>query len=90
MDIEKIIQILEHYGHNAQKLKACEELGELQTVILQEINKGVDFIGIAEEIADVYIMLKQLALIYCIDPQEIREIVEYKLDRQIQRIENEC
>lgn len=92
MDIGKVIQILEHYGHDKQKLKACEELTELQAVLMQIINKGINPIFLHEligEIADVKIMLAQLELIYCIDPDELREIIEYKLDRQIKRIEDE-
>lgn len=85
--IEKIIEILEHYGHEAQKLKAVEELTELSEKIIKEVNKGTDT-GIGDEIADVFIMLTQLELIYDIDPFETRERIEYKLDRQIERIRN--
>ena len=86
--IDKIIQILEFYGHEAQKLKAVEELTELSEKVIKEINKGEDT-GIYDEIADVYIMLTQLELIYDVDPAETRERIEYKLDRQIARINGE-
>lgn len=92
MNIEKIIQILEHYGYKAQELKAIEELTELQAVLIQIINKGSNPVFLSEligEIADVKIMLSQLELIFCIDPDELRDIIEYKIDRQIKRIENE-
>ena len=89
MNIGKVITILETYGHDKQKLKALEELAELAEAVLKEVNKG-DGKGIAEEIADVYIMLAQLELIYMVDPDDLREMVDYKLDRQLKRINTDC
>lgn len=44
---------------------------------------------VAEEIADVLVMLEQIRLYYGIDTNEIKEVMEYKVDRQLQRIEDE-
>ena len=80
-------RILEYYGDEHQKLKAAEELSELETVLLQNINKGVYCKEqIAEEIADVYIMLKQLTLIYGIEDYKLSVMVDFKLNRQLERI----
>lgn len=44
---------------------------------------------VIEEIADVTVMLKQIQLYYNIPSSEIREVMQYKIQRQIKRIEEE-
>ena len=44
---------------------------------------------IAEEIADVLVMLEQIRLNYNIPTSDIKKIMEYKTDRQIERIKKE-
>ena len=44
---------------------------------------------IKEEIADVMVMLEQIRLYYDIHTSEIKDIMEYKVNRQLERIENE-
>lgn len=87
MDIStsSVKRIIEYYGSENQKLKALEELSELQAEILKEINKGTTS-GLPGEIADVYIMLKQLMLIYEIDPGILNDMIEIKIKRQLQRM----
>lgn len=41
---------------------------------------------IKEEIADVTVMLKQLQLYYNISSKDIREVMNQKIDRQLERI----
>ena len=48
-----------------------------------------DIKHIAEEIADVMVMLKQFQLYYKIPYDNIKEIAEYKIDRQIERMKKE-
>ena len=36
------------------------------------------------------VMLKQFQLYYCIKDEEIEDIMKFKIDRQIERIEKEC
>ena len=83
-----VIDIVEHYGSENQKLKAVEELCELQEALLKEINKR-DEIGIVEELADVHIMLAQLMVIYDVDREDLLDMVKYKLQRQYQRMQFE-
>lgn len=80
-----VIGIIHFYGKENQKLKACEELCELQEAILKDVNKQIDS-GVVEEIADVYIMLAQLEIIYDIDDLDLIEMIAYKLDRQHERM----
>ena len=44
---------------------------------------------IAEEFSDVQVMLEQFKAYYDLDNQEIMNIMEYKINRQIDRIKNE-
>lgn len=80
-----VIDVVHFYGAENQKLKACEELCELQEAILKDVNKHIDS-GVVEEIADVYIMLSQLEIIYDIDNSDLVEMIAYKLDRQRERM----
>lgn len=43
--------------------------------------------NIAQEIADCYVMLEQFRLHYDIPRESIKEIMEHKINRQIDRIE---
>lgn len=71
---------LDVWGKNAQILMVLEEMSELQKEILKNINRGKDNIKeIAEETADVFIMLEQLVHIYGID-KEVQKQAEYKVN----------
>ena len=68
--------------------KQAEELSELQTVVLQDLcdtNKNTRH-ELLEEVADVYVVLKELEVIYEFDDREINPIIEYKLERTLNRI----
>ena len=42
--------------------------------------------AIKEEIADVMVMLKQMQLYYNISDADVKEVMKFKVDRQIERI----
>lgn len=87
MTKENLHEIINHYGRTAQKMKAIEELTELQEVIIKEMNgKEVYPKRIQEEIADVHIMLNQLLLIYGISDSAIDAEVGRKMKRTIERM----
>ncbi|MBQ9658717.1 MAG: hypothetical protein IJV31_08125 [Clostridia bacterium] len=44
---------------------------------------------VIEEIADVMVMLKQIQLNYNIRTEEIKEVMKFKIDRQLKRIKEE-
>lgn len=88
VNIDKVAQIVGHYGKTHQKIKTAEELSELQTVVLQDLcdtNKNTRH-ELLEEVADVYVVLKELEVIYEFDDREINPIIEYKLERTLNRI----
>lgn len=98
---EKLLQIINHYGVMPQLKYFQSEVFELnEAIITHELKKSVEYeiplteiVGtkehIAEEIADVMVMLEQFKLYYGITSQEITEIFWSKVDRQLKRIEEE-
>lgn len=84
--IEKAIAT---YGVDMQLTVAVEEFSELIKEIckLKRGNNNID--GITEEMADCYIMLKQLEIIFDIDTEDIRHIINNKIDRLEKRLEKE-
>ena len=82
---EKLLRIIQHYGLNHQQRKLEEEVYELQEAII----KGDDKDHIAEELADVCVLLMQITNYLKIDVPSIDKIMEMKIDRQIERIKNE-
>ena len=79
---DKLKRIIEHYGINAQQRKFAEEVFELQEAIII----GTERIFIAEEIADCMVMLNQFKEYYNITDEQINKNIEYKVNRQIERI----
>ena len=89
MDATKIERILNHYEPEAQTVKAIEELAELQAELSRLLLKQGDIEAMKSELADVVIMTSQLMYIFNVDPEELDEIVAFKLDRQLQRMGEE-
>lgn len=78
---------IDTYGSDMQRLIVIEELSELQKAIIKQIRKPCleNVRNIAEEIADVYIMLKQLDIMYGID-MEIQKNIDFKVKRLKERL----
>ena len=82
-------QIIAHFGGYAhQKQKTIEELSELEQALARDLNGQGDRAHIAEEMADSYIMLAQLELIYG-NHMDVVKFVREKLARTLKRIEAE-
>ncbi len=96
---EKIEFIANHYGYDAQSRQCIEEMAELT----QAINKWWRVCGhgqnteksnqecmdnLVEEMADVQIMLWQMEYLL-LSGQEVNQMIEKKLDRQLERIVRE-
>ena len=76
-----------YYGKEHQELKTLEELEELTTELINNIKTEGVSSNTPSEISDVLIMLYQLIYIYNIG-DEIENITEFKINRQIDRIKN--
>ena len=70
-----------HYGRGNQQLKAIEELSEL----IRALARGDDSENVAEEMADVRIMLDQLEIMFG-NREDVRRIEMEKLDRLNRRL----
>ncbi len=95
---DKLLEIINHYGLMKQLKYIHSEYFELDEAIMDyryvEVYKGSPAEKyhkehIAEEIADVMVMLKQFQYYYGIDDSYIESIMNAKTDRQLERIKNE-
>ena len=98
---DDLLKIISFYGVLPQLKHFNSEIFELQEAIINhELKKSVEYeiplteiIGtrehIIEEIADVLVMLKQFQYYYGIEDKDIKKIMEFKINRQLERIENE-
>ena len=101
---EELKQIINHYGIMPQLKYIHSEYFELDESILNyeheetlyiEEGYGSDYHleksknHIAEELADIQVMLEQFRLYYDIPSMQITEIMQQKIERQLKRIEEE-
>lgn len=91
---EDLLKIISHYGVNAQQRQLAEEVFELQEAITQYEDPRIpkiyrNTVHIAEEIADVMVMLHQFKNYYDIHYDTIYEFMQNKVKRQLERIKNE-
>ena len=96
-----LLKIIMHYGVNAQQRQLAEEVFELQEAItIHELKNGVSYEiplteltdtkeHIAEEIADVMVLLNQFKAYYNIPNETILVFMRGKVNRQLERIKNE-
>ena len=85
-----IIKAVDTYGEDSQINMAVEEMSELIKALMKlrrnDVDKKEIFRNIAEEIADVEIMLEQLKLIFnCFSLVETEK--EFKINRLAKRLE---
>ena len=69
------------YGIDNQLTVAVEEFSELTKEICKAKRGENNLENIIEEMADCYIMLKQMEIIYDIDHNDIAEVVKSKIAR---------
>ena len=85
---EIIRTIADHYGIKKQMHQLAEECSELAVEASHSARKGVT-VKIIEEMADVLLMIEQVIYLAEIDMCDIEDCINYKLDRQMNRISNE-
>ena len=99
---DKLLEIINYYGIMEQLKYIHSEYFELDEAIMNYQNSGWDFdyedtqelerkyaTHIAEEIADIMVMLRQIQYYYEIEDKEVKDKMEYKINRQLERINNE-
>ena len=101
MNNEAIRKIADKNGFNEASRQLFEECSELIVAVnkyyraleLYDIEYETAFLDIskddiAEEIADVTIMLEQIKYLLQISDSDIEQIIDQKLNRQLERINN--
>lgn len=81
---EKLLKIITHYGVIHQLKYFFTEIFELTEAVISG-----DTEHIVEELADVNVMISQFMLYFNVDILRMNEIMEYKINRQIDRINKE-
>lgn len=96
--LENNIRIVNNYGVKAQIPVWIEEMSELTKVLCKWFRKYDKLDGdinsqllndMKEEIADVVICLDQLKYILQFNEDELMKLYKFKVDRQLNRMENE-
>ena len=78
---EVLQKAINEYGTTVQTVVAIEEMAELQKELTKSIRGVERFDGLIEEIADVYIMLEQVRMMYALDENIIQPAIDAKLAR---------
>ena len=81
-----IERAVETYGKDMQLNVAIEELSELIKELCKNKRGRDNRDNIIEEIADCYIMLQQLEVIFDIYAEELNDAIVYKLNRLESRL----
>lgn len=86
--MHKIRKIADHYGLNNQLSMLIEESAEF-TQAVSKYRRGIvkDMNNIKEELSDILVVAEQLK--YLLGESEIEEIMNSKIDRQLDRIRKE-
>lgn len=94
---DNLLKIITHFGVRHQIKKLSEEVFELQEAIIDaEYNRYVGVIRkpgerviehIEEEFADCMVLLEQIQEFYNLREEKIKDIMEYKVNRTLERIE---
>lgn len=86
---ERIRVIATHYGLEHQLRQLAEECCELAVEANHSIRRGGITVNLINEIADVEIMIEQIKYLAKIDRDDIDEVKEIKINRQIERMAND-
>ena len=88
IDDEKVKKIADYYGLKNQLRQLSEECCELAVEASHSARIGTT-VKIIEEMADVMIMIEQVIYLAKIDKCDIEDCINYKINRQLKRIEEE-
>lgn len=83
LEKEKVViyaKAIAYWGNDLQMLMCIEEMSELTKEIVKCIRKKSDFEKIAEEIADVEVMLEQLKFMFN-NKSEVEKYIQQKLEK---------
>ena len=87
-EIEIMRAAIRKNGRAMQTVVAIEEMSELQKELTKYIRGKGNKKGLTEELADALIMITQIQLMYQICDEDVRKVMDFKLNRLKERIEN--
>ena len=91
-DMENLRAIARFYGEEKQLMILAEECSELAQASLKAIRYCYDFgskLRIIGEMADVRVMMAQIQFLLNIQDTEVEQVMEEKINRQLERIGTE-
>lgn len=86
-ETEVLQRALDTYGSTIQISMVFEEMSELQKELCKYLRGRGSFEHIAEEIADVEIMLEQMKMLFCCT-EDVRSVRKRKVERLKERLDN--
>ena len=84
---EVLSEALDTYGFALQIVVTMEEMSELQKELCKYLRGKYSPASIAEEIADVEIMLEQMKMLFCC-ADDVRSVRRRKVERLKERLNN--
>lgn len=87
-DIEIMKSAIKTFGPQLQTVVAIEEMSELQKELTKFLRGNGKKKNLTEEVADALIMITQVQIIYGIGDEDVREVMDYKLNRLRERVQN--
>ena len=86
-DAEVLHRALDTYGSALQIVVMMEEMSELQKELCKYLRGKYSPANIAEEIADVEIMLEQMKMLFCC-ADDVHDVRRRKVERLKERLDN--
>lgn len=86
-ETEVLQRALDTYGSLPQIVMVFEEMSELQKELCKYLRGKYSPASIAEEIADVEIMLEQMKMLFCCT-EDVRSVRKRKVERLKERLDN--
>ncbi len=86
-ETEALQRALDTYGSLPQIVMVFEEMSELQKELCKYLRGKYSPANIAEEIADVEIMLEQMKMLFCC-AEDVRSVRRRKVERLKERLDN--
>lgn len=90
-DLQKnaLVKALEKFGSISELIITVEELSELQKEVTKQLRNEGKMENLVEEMADVYIVMEYLKLIFAINDEDIKTEIAFKIDRLMSRFGEE-
>lgn len=90
---DKLKLIADTYGLKNQRIQAVQELSEVTILLTRrsdQIEKDPTYKEhLTEEIADTFVMLEQIMYLQGIPKDDVSDMIDFKINRQLERMKKE-